>query len=335
MADTPSNLPPFVTWPSFPFEGHLRTKRLEPLVSTEPPREGEDPESCKACNTPDEEYIWVGDRWRVKALDRPSGLPVVLILELRSHLDLGDLPNLMAAELGVMTVRLERAIRSIDGIARVHVNRWGDGAAHMHMWFLARPTGRLQLRGSFLSLWDDIIEPIAESDWRENLAHVAAWLAEFEGRAIAEPPRIEWHAPSRYGDTGTWGSEGTDGEQSAIGRASVPESSAGNPELVAQGAAADHAPADEAATVAVAEAAVVHADPRSATSESTESPAQETTASDIQAANAPVAVIPAQPRPDQTADTSDARKPTTDHGPEAVNGSVNGSREFADAEPGA
>jgi hypothetical protein len=121
----------------------------------------------------------------------------VLILESRSHLDIGDLPNMLAAELGVMTVRLERAIRSLDGVARVHVNRWGDGSAHLHMWFLARPTGRLQLRGTFLSLWDDILPPIPESQWRENLALVAAWLAEFGGRALAEPPHIEWKAPSR------------------------------------------------------------------------------------------------------------------------------------------
>jgi hypothetical protein len=138
----------------------------------------------------------VSERWRVRAMDRPTGLPMVLILESRSHLDLGDLPNLLAAELGVMTVRLERAIRSLDGVARVHVNRWGDGSAHLHLWFLARPFGRLQLRGSFLSLWDDILPPIAEAQWREHLALVAAWLAEFGGRPLAEPPRIEWQAPA-------------------------------------------------------------------------------------------------------------------------------------------
>ncbi|WP_089299112.1 hypothetical protein [Actinoplanes regularis] len=119
---------------------------------------------------------------------------MVLILECRSHLDLGDLPNLLAAELGVMTVRLERAIRSLDGVARVHVNRWGDGSAHLHMWFLARPYGRLQLRGTFLSLWDDILPVIPEQRWRENLALVAAWLADFGGTAIAEPAHIEWES---------------------------------------------------------------------------------------------------------------------------------------------
>jgi hypothetical protein len=174
----------------------MRVKRLAAPVEVEPPRNGEDAAECVACGTPDDAYIWVSERWRVRAMDRPTGLPMVLILECRSHLDLGDLPNLLAAELGVMTVRLERAIRSLDGVARVHVNRWGDGSAHLHLWFLARPYGRLQLRGTFLSLWDDILPVIPEPQWRENLALVAAWLAEFGGTAIAEPPHIQWEAPS-------------------------------------------------------------------------------------------------------------------------------------------
>jgi diadenosine tetraphosphate (Ap4A) HIT family hydrolase len=176
----------------------MRVKKLVEPVDVEPARKGEDAAECVACNAPDEAYIWVSERWRVRAMDRPTGLPMVLILESRSHLDLGDLPNLLAAELGVMTVRLERAVRSLDGVARVHVNRWGDGSAHLHMWFLARPYGRLQLRGTFLSLWDDILPPIPESQWRENLALVAAWLAEFGGRPLAEPPHIQWQAPSSF-----------------------------------------------------------------------------------------------------------------------------------------
>ncbi|WP_432982599.1 hypothetical protein [Dactylosporangium sp. CA-233914] len=192
----PQQLPAFTYWPTFPFEGDIRVKRLLDPVPVEPPRHGDNPAECRACAAPDEAYIWVSDRWRVRALDRPTGLPAVLILESRSHLDLGDLPNMLAAELGVMTVRLERAIRSLDGVARVHVNRWGDGAAHLHVWFLARPYGRLQLQGTFLALWDDILPPIPEDRWRENLALVAAWLAEFGGRPLAEPPRINWTAPT-------------------------------------------------------------------------------------------------------------------------------------------
>ncbi|MFI5841047.1 hypothetical protein ACIA8K_15220 [Catenuloplanes sp. NPDC051500] len=176
----------------------MRVKQIDDPVDVEPSRKGEDSADCVACAAPDEAYIWVSDRWRVRAMDQPSGLPMVLILESRSHLDLGDLPNLLAAELGVMTVRLERAIRSLDDVARVHVNRWGDGSAHLHMWFLARPYGRLQLRGTFLSLWDAILPPIPEMQWRENLAMVAAWLAEFGGRPLAEPPHIQWQAPSSF-----------------------------------------------------------------------------------------------------------------------------------------
>ncbi|MEV4621720.1 hypothetical protein AB0J74_23805 [Asanoa sp. NPDC049573] len=196
MPHSPDSVPAYTKWPSFPFEGDLRVKKLATPVDAEPRRKGEDAADCVACNTPDDAYIWVSERWRVRAMERPTGLPMVLILEARSHLDLGDLPNLLAAELGVMTVRLERAVRSLDGVARVHVNRWGDSSAHLHMWFLARPYGQLQLRGTFLSLWDDILPPIAESVWRENLALVAAWLAEFGGTALAEPPHIEWQAPS-------------------------------------------------------------------------------------------------------------------------------------------
>jgi hypothetical protein len=195
-----SSLPEFTRWPTFPFTGNFAVRPVEDPVDVEPPRQGEDPATCIACQAADDAYIWVSDRWRVRALDRPTGLPMVLILESRSHLDLGDLPNLLAAELGVMTVRLERAIRSLEGVARVHVNRWGDGSAHLHLWFLARPYGRLQLRGTFLSLWDDILPAIPEERWRENLAMVAAWLAEFGGRANAEPPRIDWQAPSRFED---------------------------------------------------------------------------------------------------------------------------------------
>ncbi|WP_306211514.1 hypothetical protein [Actinoplanes sp. RD1] len=202
-------MPDFIRWPSFPFEGDLRVKPLKEPVAVEPARSGENAEDCVACSTPDDAYIWVSERWRVRGMDRPTGLPAVLILECRSHLDLGDLPNLLAAELGVMTVRLERAIRSLDGVARVHVNRWGDGSAHLHMWFLARPHGMLQLRGTFLALWDDILPVIPEHQWRENMALVAAWLAEFGGQAIAEPPHIQWESPATFTDQPAWASPET------------------------------------------------------------------------------------------------------------------------------
>ncbi|MEV1286774.1 hypothetical protein [Micromonospora sp. NPDC049679] len=258
MSHTPGSVPDFANWPSFPFEGDLRVKQLDDPVAVEPPRKGEDSTECIACSAPDEAYIWVSDRWRVRAMDRPTGLPMVLILESRSHLDLGDLPNLLAAELGVMTVRLERAIRSLDGVARVHVNRWGDGSAHLHMWFLARPYGRLQLRGTFLSLWDDILPPISEAQWRENLALVAAWLAEFGGRPLAEPPRIEWRAPANLTEQSA--------EAANVAAANVAAAEAAAADAAgAEAADADGAAAtknSESASVATAEAPAGKTDER-------------------------------------------------------------------------
>jgi hypothetical protein len=233
----------------------MRVKNLADPVEVEPPRSGEDAADCVACNTPDDAYIWVSERWRVRGMDRPTGLPIVLILECRSHLDIGDLPNLLAAELGVMTVRLERAMRSLDGVARVHVNRWGDGSAHLHMWFLARPYGRLQLRGTFLSLWDDILPVISEDLWLENLALVAAWLGEFGGRAIAEPPHIHWQSPSTFSNeptagadtTGAWAADGVPDSESAASTSGVMDVAAETRDLSAYAAqVAALAAADEA-----------------------------------------------------------------------------------------
>jgi hypothetical protein len=199
VAETPLSLPAFTTWDTFPFEGDLKVRKLEAPVDQEPARKGEEIADCKACQAGDDAYVWVNERWRVRSMDRPTGLPMILILEPRSHLDLGDLSNLLAGELGVLSVRLERAIRSLDGVSRVHVNRWGDGAAHLHVWFMARPYGQLQLRGSFLPMWDDILPPVNEAQWRENLALIAAWLEDFGGTAVAQPPKIEWQAPSKFG----------------------------------------------------------------------------------------------------------------------------------------
>jgi hypothetical protein len=100
VPETPPSLPDFTNWPSFPFVGDLRVKPIEAPVLPEPPRAGEDPNDCVACAASDDSYIYVNERWRVRAMDRPTGLPMVLILESRSHLDLGDLPNMLAAELG-------------------------------------------------------------------------------------------------------------------------------------------------------------------------------------------------------------------------------------------
>ena len=52
----------------------------------------------------------------------------------------------------------------------------GDGSEHLHFWFMARPARLPQTVGSFAAIWDDLLPPLPERLWRENLAAVAAAL---------------------------------------------------------------------------------------------------------------------------------------------------------------
>lgn len=174
-------LPSLEGWDTFPFEHDLRVKPLLAPEALEPPRKGEDPGQCWRCNRGVERAIWHDDQWVVSPLDEPSGLPVIVILEPRAHLDLGDLDDETAGELGRMLVRVERAVHSVPGVARVHVGRWGEGSAHLHWWFLARPFGFAQLRSSFAEIWDSILPPLPHDVWQENLALVASELARHGG----------------------------------------------------------------------------------------------------------------------------------------------------------
>jgi Ser/Thr protein kinase RdoA (MazF antagonist) len=80
----------------------------------------------------------------------------------------------MAALLGQMLARLERAVRGVGEIGRVHVYRWGDGAEHLHWWFIARPARLPQIIGSFCELWDEVLPPTPQDIWADNVARIAA-----------------------------------------------------------------------------------------------------------------------------------------------------------------
>jgi diadenosine tetraphosphate (Ap4A) HIT family hydrolase len=184
MADADGRLPapPLDEWETFPFEGEIRVRPLRP-PGDEPPRAGEDPADCWRCRRDDADAIWSDERWLLTPLEKPSGLPVIVILQPREHCDLGDLPAQLAAELGPLIVRVERAVDAVGHIGRVHVGRWGDGSAHLHFWFIARPARLPQLRTSFAAIWDDILPPVPEELWRANLAVVAQALAAGGGTA--------------------------------------------------------------------------------------------------------------------------------------------------------
>ncbi len=110
---------------------------------------------------------------------------MVAVLMPRAHHDLEDLPSDLAAELGPMIQRVSRAIGRLDGIGRVHVNRWGDGSFHFHVWLLARPLGMRQMRGAMLAVWDDLLPKVPAEEWTASRRAVAAALAEDGGRALA------------------------------------------------------------------------------------------------------------------------------------------------------
>ncbi len=187
MAETPEQLyeravdalimPPVEEWETFPFDGEMRPRPLGAPVALDTPRRGIGGVDCHACAASDDEYLWAGRRWRVRGLGQPSGLPVVVLLEPRQHVgEPGDLSGELASELGLMIARVERAVRSVGEIGRVHVCRWGDGSEHLHWWFMARPARLPQLVGSFAAVWDDILPPTPEHVWRANLEHVARQL---------------------------------------------------------------------------------------------------------------------------------------------------------------
>lgn len=91
---------------------------------------------------PDQDVVWSSERWVLTGPDEPTGLPFVAMLLPRAHLDLGELDDLHAGELGQLLVRLDRAARALPAVSRLHVNKWGDGGAHLHVFLLGRPAGR-------------------------------------------------------------------------------------------------------------------------------------------------------------------------------------------------
>jgi diadenosine tetraphosphate (Ap4A) HIT family hydrolase len=154
-------------WDISPFEHDgLRVAPLRPPVLPEPGRHGEDPAECGSCRERDV-GIWFNDRWRLARVPG-VGVPLVLMLYPRDHYDMAELPDELAAELGLLTTRIVRHVQAVPHISRAHVYRIGDGAAHLHVWFFARPQGQAQLYGSWLVVWDDLLPEypadVAEAD---------------------------------------------------------------------------------------------------------------------------------------------------------------------------
>ena len=172
-------------WEISPFEQEgLRVARLRPPLLPEPARQGEDPSDCESCRSRDE-GIWFSERWRLSRIPG-VGVPLVLMLHPREHYDMADLPDDMAGELGVLTTHIVRHVEALEHVARSHVYRIGDGGAHLHVWFFARPQGQGQLYGSWLVVWDDLLpEYPAEAADADAAAVADALIASFGGTRSA------------------------------------------------------------------------------------------------------------------------------------------------------
>jgi diadenosine tetraphosphate (Ap4A) HIT family hydrolase len=177
-ADAEGRLPlsRMTAWDVFPFEHDgLRVVPLARPVLPELDRVGENALDCPACAA-GRAPVWSDQHWRLSVLES-SGAPLVLMLEPAAHHDLPDLPDDRASEMGLLLVRISRAIESLPHIARAHVSRWGDGGAHLHLFFFARPAGFSQLRGTCLAIWDDLLPPVPDGQRDRDAAAVGQALA--------------------------------------------------------------------------------------------------------------------------------------------------------------
>lgn len=179
IADLP--VPDMFSWQIFPFEGDFSVRTVLPFNEHDRPRSGEPeggPCHCESAET-ERPLVWSNNRWEVRPIEFGPGhaAPVpAYMLQTKAHMDIEDFDEQYAAELGVMTIRMERAIKATGSIGRVHFNRWGDGGSHFHVWFLGRPLGAWQLSGFALPLWGFILPSLDESVRAKNDELVRASL---------------------------------------------------------------------------------------------------------------------------------------------------------------
>lgn len=175
-------------WSSWPWTGELTPKPLDPPAAEEPPRFGVGGTDCFLCvsgrELPPADLVWHDDGWMLGLPRECSSLPFALFLMPRRHADLQDLTDAEAARQGVLLAAIERAATQSLTVPRIQAARWGDGGEHLHWWLFARPTGALQLRGTFLSHWADLLPVRPRADLRADAALVADHLARDVGGTV-------------------------------------------------------------------------------------------------------------------------------------------------------
>ncbi len=185
MSDTRLPLPDYVKYPIFPFEGDLRVKVPLERMAADLPRSGEGGRPCDGCGENRNGFdLWSDGFWRVRGTGQLNALSALVFLETVPHLDFGDLDDEQAASYGRITVRLENIMMALPDVGRVHINKWGDGGSHFHVWFMARPRGVFELYGYGDALWDQVLPPVAAEVRDANYRQIARTLAQVSGTAL-------------------------------------------------------------------------------------------------------------------------------------------------------
>jgi diadenosine tetraphosphate (Ap4A) HIT family hydrolase len=164
---------------TLPYAEPLKPRAPGPRVIPEPPRRGEPggPPCLLCTGREDADTVWSDADWVLNPA-KATSIPGTVWLMSRRHVDsFADLPADLAAGFGPLAGRIERAILSLGGFARVHLYRWGDGGAHFHVWFLPRPLGMLEATKMMLPLWEEALPPAPEHEVDATLGKLRAALA--------------------------------------------------------------------------------------------------------------------------------------------------------------
>ncbi len=167
---------PMTRWDVFPYE----SVTVAPLTELElpEPRGDTSAEGCRVCRGQDDtaHRLWSGESFFV-ARRSSTSLLFWAIVAPRTHRTLDQLDGDELAEMGHVLGRTFRAVETLDGVGRVHITKWENNTGHLLWNVLARPEGVLQLRGSNLPAWADMLPDVPEADLVERAERVAAYLA--------------------------------------------------------------------------------------------------------------------------------------------------------------
>ena len=167
-----------VGWEVFPFERDgLVPKPLGERVVPEPSR-SRSTDACGTCKALAREDLVLHTGTRL-AVIRPGGTSLMFVANVvaREHERLDDLDEAADEELGRLVARTYRALCALPGVGNVQVSKWENGGGHLSVNVLARPLGVLELRGSNLPVWADMLPNIPQDEYDARADVVRAALA--------------------------------------------------------------------------------------------------------------------------------------------------------------